>query len=131
MVVDSIICAPGRACSRTTSFTRLRAQITTSASPMSLAPRMVSRSGAPGPAPINHTLPKLPPLLREGYRREVRRLPTHNLGRLEHLLARDTQPRTVDCVLQPPGLLCNPQHLRHAAPTLVADHRLEARERLP
>src|SRR3712207_8262396 len=82
MVVDSIICAPGRACSRTTSFTRLRAQITTSASPMSLAPRMVSRSGAPGPAPINHTLPKLPPLLLEVYRREVRRLPAHHLGGL-------------------------------------------------
>src|ERR687894_2207787 len=131
MVVDSTICAPGRACSRTPSFTRLRAQITTSASPMSLAPRMVSRSGAPGPAPINHTLAKLPPLLREGDRREVRRLPARHLGGLEHLLALDPQPRAVDRVLQPPGLLRDPQHLCHPAPALVADHRLEAQQSLP
>src|SRR5918998_5617747 len=131
MVVDSTISAPGRACSRTPSLTRLRAQITTSASPMSLAPRMVSRSGAPGPAPINHTLPKLPPLLGEGYRREVRRLPAHHLGGLEHLLALDPQARAVDGALQPPGLLGDPQHLCHAAPALVTDHRLEAPQSLP
>src|SRR5918912_32050 len=103
MVVDSTTSAPGLACSRTSPFTRLRAQITTSASPMSLAPRMVRRSGAPGPAPINHTLPKLPPPPREGDRGEVRRLSfsSRDLGGPEHLLALDPEPRAVDGVAQP------------------------------
>src|SRR3712207_7599489 len=74
-----------------TLFRSLRAQITTSASPMSLAPRRVRRSGAPGPAPINQTLPKLPPLFREGDRREVRRLPPRRLGGVEHLDRKSTR----------------------------------------
>src|SRR5919199_6835973 len=131
MVVDSTTSAPGLACSRTSSFTRLRPQITTSARPMSLAPRMVSRSGAPGPAPINHTLPKLPSPLREGDRREIRRLPARHLGRLEYLLTLDPESRAVDGVIEPPCLLPDPQHLSHPAPPLVADHRLEAEQSLP
>src|SRR4028119_492143 len=59
MIVDSIISAPGAAYSRTPSWTRLLAQTTTSASPMSFAPRIVNRSGEPGPAPINQTLPPI------------------------------------------------------------------------
>src|SRR5918999_63806 len=121
MVVDSKISASGRACSRTPSFTRLLAQMTTSAAPMSLAPRIVSRSGAPGPAPMNQTLPKLPSPLRESDRREVRRLPTRHLGGVEDLLVLGPQPRAIDCVPEPSGLLSRPQHLRKAATALVAD----------
>src|SRR4028119_1634485 len=57
MVVDSTISASGEAYSSTPSWTRLLAQTTTSASPMSFAPRIVNRSGEPGPAPINQTSP--------------------------------------------------------------------------
>src|SRR3712207_2795934 len=103
-----MISASERACSRTSSLTRLRAQITTSASPMSLAARMVSRSGAPGPAPINQTLPKLPPPLREEDLREVRRLPPLDLGGIEPLLALDPEPRAVDGVPQPARLPGDP-----------------------
>src|SRR3712207_1459553 len=66
MVVDSTISAPGEAYSRTPSWTRLLAQTTTSASPMSREPRIVSRSGEPGPAPINQTLP---PIVRTSHSR--------------------------------------------------------------
>src|SRR3712207_6356430 len=59
MVVDSTTSAPGEAYSSTPSWTRLLAQTTTSASPMSREPRIVSRSGEPGPAPINQTLPPI------------------------------------------------------------------------
>src|SRR4028119_1863925 len=50
--------AAGEAYSSTPSWTRLLAQTTTSAPPISFAPRIVSRSGEPGPAPINPALPQ-------------------------------------------------------------------------
>lgn len=57
MVAESSTSAPSRACSRTSAWTRLAAQITTSASAMARAARNVSRSAAPGPAPTKVTLP--------------------------------------------------------------------------
>src|SRR5215204_6939824 len=131
MVVDSTILAPGRAYRRTSSWTRLLAQTTTSASPMSLAPLTVSRSGAPGPAPINHTLLKLrtPPAKDHGG--QVSSLSSHHLERRHHLFALDPEPCPVHRALQPSPLFSDPEHLPEPAPTLVADHRLEPGQRLP
>ena len=56
---ESMTSAPSRACSSTPGWTRLEAQITTSAAAMAAAPRKVIRSGAPGPAPMKVTLPVL------------------------------------------------------------------------
>src|SRR5919199_1236537 len=95
MVVDSTICAPGRAYSRTPGWTRLLAQTTTSASPMSLAPLIVSRSGAPGPAPINHTLAKLRTSHREDNGRQVGPFAPDHLERRHDFFALDPEPRPV------------------------------------
>src|SRR5215210_84934 len=131
MVVDSTISAPGRAYSRTPSWTRLLAQTTTSASPMSPAPLTVSRSGAPGPAPINHTLPNLGTPVCEDHGRQVRPLPPYHLLRGHDFFPFDPQSRSVHGPFQPSALLRDPEHLPDPAPTLVADHRLEPGERLP
>src|ERR687897_678208 len=111
MVVDSTICAPGRAYWRASSWTRLLAQTTTSASPMSLAPLTVSRSGAPGPAPINHTLPKLrtPPAKDHGG--QVSSLSPHHLERRHHLFALDPEPCPVHRAVQPSPLFSDPEYL--------------------
>src|SRR5215210_723200 len=130
MVVDSTISAFGRAYARTPSWTRLLAQITTSASPMSPAPRTVSRSGAPGPAPINHTLPKLRTPPGENYGGQIRPLAPDHLPRRHDFFAFDPEPGPVHGVLQPSSLLRDPEHLPEPAPALVADHRLEMGERL-
>src|SRR5215217_9420047 len=130
MVVDSTISASDLAYSRISSWTRLRAQITTSASPMSLLPLIVKRSGAPGPAPINHTLPK-PRTSTKNHGRQIHPLPPEHLPRRHDFLTLDPEPRTVHGALQPTLLLSDPQHLREPAPTLVANDRLEACERLP
>src|SRR3712207_7278133 len=126
MLVDSMISAPPRACSSTPSLPRLRAQITTSASPMSRAPRTVSRSGAPGPAPMNQTLPKLAAPPREDEGREIRALAPHYLGGPGHLFPLHTQPRAVDGLFEPPALGGDLQHLPKPAPALVAHDGLEA-----
>src|SRR5918995_6658145 len=131
MVVDSTIRAPGRAYWRTPSWTRLLAQTTTSASPMSLAPLTVSRSGAPGPAPINHTLPKLRTPPGKDHRREICPLSPHHLQCGHDLFPLDTEPGPVHGALQPPSLLSYPEHLPEPATALVADNRLEPGERLP
>src|ERR671915_468313 len=125
MVVDSTIWAPGRAYWRMPSWTRLLAQITTSASPMSLTPLTVSRSGAPGPAPINHTLPKLrtPPAKDHGG--QVSSLSPHHLERRHHFFALDPEPCPVHRAVQPSPLFSDPEHLPEPAPTLVADHSLD------
>ena len=54
---ESTISASSRAWARTRWSTRLDAQMTMSAAAMAAAPRWVSRSGAPGPAPTNTTRP--------------------------------------------------------------------------
>src|SRR5687768_3312009 len=131
MVVDSTILAPGRTYWRTSSWTRLLAQTTTSASPMSLAPLTVSRSGAPGPAPINHTLPKFRTPPGKDNRGEICPLSPHHLQRRHDFFALDPEPRPVHGALQTPSLLSNPQYLPESATSLVADHRLEPRKRLP
>src|SRR5215211_7700552 len=131
MVVDSTIWAPGRAYWRTSSWTRLLAQTTTSASPMSLAPLTVSRSGAPGPAPINHTLPKLRTPPGKDHCREICPLSPHHLQGGHDFFALDPESRPVHGALQPLTLLSDPEHLPEPAPALVADHRLEPGERFP
>src|SRR5829696_3905552 len=130
MVVDSTILAPGRAYRRTSSWTRLLAQTTTSASPMSLAPRTVRRSGAPGPAPINHTLLKLRTPPGENNGGQVSPLTSYHLPRRYDLLALDPEPGPIYSVLQPSTLLRDPEHLPEPAPALVADYRLVPGERL-
>src|SRR5215203_1752184 len=129
MVVDSTISAFGRACSRTSSWTRLLAQITTSAPPMSPAPLTVNRSGAPGPAPINQTLAKPETSSGEDNSRQIRSLTTDHLPRGHYFLAFDPEPGTVHGVFDPPP--GNPEHLPKPASALVANHRLEPGERLP
>ncbi|MFC7742038.1 hypothetical protein ACFQXA_15415 [Nocardiopsis composta] len=57
---ESTTSASGRACCSTSAWTRLAAQITTSASAMARAARMVSRSAAPGPAPTKVARPVRP-----------------------------------------------------------------------
>src|SRR5215203_5759025 len=131
MVVDSTISAPGRAYWRTSSWTRLLAQTTTSASPMSLAPLTVSKSSAPGPAPINHTLPKLRTPPGKDHCGEICTLAPHHLQSGHDFFALDPQPRPVHRALQPPSFLSDPEHLPQPATALVADHRLEPGERLP
>src|SRR5215212_1067767 len=125
MVVDSTISAPERAYARTPSFTRLLAQTTTSASAMSPAPLTVRRSGAPGPAPINHTLANLRTPIGEDHGRQVRPLPTYHLLRGQNFFAFDPQPRPVHGPFQPPAFLRDPEHLPEPAPSFVADYRLE------
>src|SRR5919112_3191306 len=95
MVVDSTIWASSRAYWRASSWTRLLAQTTTSASPMSLAPLTVSRSGAPGPAPINHTLLKLRTPPGEDHRGKIRPLSPHHLLRRHDFFALDPEPGPV------------------------------------
>src|SRR5215210_4651545 len=131
MVVDSTIWVPGLAYSSTPSWTRLLAQTTTSASAMSLAPLTVSRSGAPGPAPINHTLPKLRAPSGEDNGRQVSPLQPYHLRRWHDFFALDPEPRPVYSPLQPPSPLRNPKHFPEPASAFVADHRLEPGERLP
>src|SRR5829696_4866770 len=131
MVVDSTIWAPGWAYWRTTSWTRLLAQTTTSASPMSLAPLTVSRSGAPGPAPINHTLPKLRTPPTKDHCGEICPLSPYHLQGGHDFFVLDPEPRPVHGALHPPSLLSDPEHLPEPATSLVADHRLEPGERLP
>src|ERR671916_477208 len=121
MVVDSTMSAPGRAYCRMPSWTRLLAQITTSASPMSLTPLTVNRSGAPGPAPMNHTLPKMRPPPGEDNRRKISPLAPYHLGRREHFLSPDPQTSPVHRALQPPRLVRSVEHLPESAPPLVAD----------
>src|SRR4028118_134982 len=96
MVVDSTISASGEAYSSTPSWTRLLAQTTTSAPPMSLAPRIVTRSGEPGPAPINQTLPKPFRLSGKDDRRQVRPLPPVHPGRRDAFLAGEPAPGPLD-----------------------------------
>src|SRR5687768_12419633 len=131
MVVDSTILAPGRTYWRTSSWTRLLAQTTTSASPMSLAPLTVSRSGAPGPAPINHTLPKLGTPPGKDDCGEIRPFSSHHLQGGHDFFALDPEPRPVDGALQPTSLFGDPEHPPEPASALVSDHRLEPGERLP
>src|SRR5215210_8864181 len=131
MVVDSKIWAPGRAYSRTSSWTRLLPQITTSASPMSLAPLTVSRSGAPGPAPLNHTLPKLRTPPGKDHCGEICPFSPHHLQGGHDFFALDSEPGPVHGALQPTTLLSNPEHLPEPATPLVAGHRLEPGECLP
>src|ERR687894_1796625 len=131
MVVDSTISASSLAYSSMPSCTRLRAQMTTSASPMSLLPLRVSRSGAPGPAPINQTLPKPGSFLCKYHGRQVRSLLADHLARGHDLLASDAEPGTIHGMLQPSLLPRDPQHLSEPAPTLVAHDGLEPGERLP
>src|SRR5918999_1253761 len=131
MVVDSTIWDPARAYWRTSSWTRLLAQTTTSASPMSLAPLTVSRSGAPGPAPMNHTLPKLRTPPGKDHCGEICPFSSHHLQGGHDFFTLDPEPRPVHGALQPTALLSNPEHLPEPATTLVADHRLEPGERLP
>src|SRR5918994_4048343 len=131
MVVDSTIRVPARAYWRTSSWTRLLAQTTTSASPMSLAPLTVSRSGAPGPAPINHTLPKLGTPPGKDHCGEIRPFSSHHLQGRHDFFALDPEPRPVYGALQPISLLGDPEHLPEPATSLVADHCLETGERLP
>src|SRR5215218_5021028 len=116
MVVDSTIRASELAYSRTPSWTRLLAQTTTSASPTSLAPLTVSRSGAPGPAPINHTLPKLRTPICEDHGRQVRPLASYHLLRGHDFFALDPESRPVHGALQAPAPLRNPEHLPEPAP---------------
>src|SRR4028118_2295842 len=131
MVVDSTTSAPGATYSRTPSWTRLLAQTTTPAPPRSLPPRIVNRSGEPGPAPINQTLPMSLHLSAKDDRRQVRPLAPGHLGRRAYFFPRDTEPRAVDRAPEPPGLLSHPEHLGHPTPALVADDGLEGRQRLP
>src|SRR5215207_287389 len=131
MVVDSTIRAPARAYWRTSSWTRLLAQTTTSASPMSLAPLTVSRSGAPGPAPINHTLPKLRTPPDKDHGGEICPLSPYHLQGGHDFFVLDPEPRPVHGALHPPSLLSDPEHLPEPATSLVANHRLEPGERLP
>src|SRR5215217_3414497 len=118
MVVDSMISASGREYSMMSSWTRLLAQITTSASPMCLAPRTVRRSGAPGPAPINHTLPKLRSPPGEDNGGQIGPLATYHLSRRHDLFALDPEPGPVHGVLQPSTFLRNPEYLPEPAPAL-------------
>src|SRR5215217_5700104 len=113
MVVDSTIRAPARAYWRTSSWTRLLAQTTTSASPM------------------NHTLPELRTLPGKDHRGEIRPLSTHHLQGGHDFFALDTVPGPVHGTLQPTALLSGPEHLPEPATALVADHRLEPGECLP
>src|ERR687898_3351154 len=131
MVVDSTICAPGRAYWRASSWTRLLAQTTTSASPMSLLPLRVSRSGAPGPAPINHTLPKPGASSGKDHGGQIRSLPADHLTGRRDFLAVDAEPGAVHGALQPLLLLRDPQHFPEPASALVTHDRVEPRERLP
>src|SRR5918999_4680861 len=110
MVVDSTIWAPGRAYRRTPSLTRLLAQITTSASPMSLVPLTVNRSGAPGPAPINHTLPKLGTPPGKDHGGEIRPFSSHHLQGRRDFFTLDPKPRPVYGILQPTSLLGDPEY---------------------
>src|SRR5215210_7288568 len=109
MVVDSTISAFGRAYARTPSWTRLLAQITTSASPMSPAPLTVNRSGAPGPAPTNQTLPKPKAPSGEDNSRQIRPLTPYHLPRGHYFLTLDPEPGTIHGVFDP--TLRNPEHL--------------------
>src|SRR5215212_5595583 len=131
MVDDTTISAPGLAYSRTPSWTRLLAQTTTSASAMSPAPLTVSRSGAPGPAPINHTLANLRTPICKDHSGQVSTLPPYHLLRGHDFFAFDPEPRPVHSPLQPPTFLRDPEHFREPAPPFVADHRLEPGERFP
>src|ERR671920_411243 len=131
MVVDSTIWAPGRAYWRGSWWTRLLAQTTTSASPMSLAPLTVSRSGAPGPAPINHTLPKLRTPPGKDHCREICPLSPHHLQGGHDFFALDPEPGPVHGAFQPTALLSDPEHLPRPATALGADHRLEPGKCLP
>src|SRR5215213_11616356 len=108
MVVDSTISASSLAYSRTPSWIRLRAQTTTSASPMSLLPLRVSKSGAPGPAPINHTLPKPGAPSGKDHGGQICPLPADHLPRRRDFLTVDAEPGTVYGALQPPLLLSDP-----------------------
>src|SRR5215218_8055534 len=128
MVVDSTIWASSRAYWRASSWTRLLAQTTTSASPMSLAPLTVSRSGAPGPAPINHTLPKLRTPPGKDHGGEICTLPPQHLQSRHDLFALDPEPGTVHGALQPTALLSDPEHLPEPTTALVAHHCLEPGE---
>src|SRR4028118_2270094 len=96
MVVDSTTSAPGATYSRTPSWTRLLAQTTTPAPPRSLPPRIVNRSGEPGPAPINQTLPMSLHLSAKDDRRQVRPLAPGHLGRRDYFFARDPEPPPAD-----------------------------------
>src|SRR5919107_5789317 len=131
MVVDSMISASALAYSRTPSWTRLRAQITTSASPMSLLPLRVRRSGAPGPAPMNQTLPKPRASSGEYHGGQIRPLPADHLAGRRDFLALYAEPGAVHGALQPPLLLRDPQHFPEPASALVTHDRVEPRERLP
>src|SRR5918911_71786 len=95
MVVDSTILAPALAYRRTSSWTRLLAQTTTSASPMSLAPLTVNRSCAPGPAPINHTLLKLRTPPGKDHCGEICSLSPHHLQGGHDFFALDPEPGPV------------------------------------
>src|ERR687898_1808302 len=130
MVVDSTISASVLACSRTPSWTRLRAQMTTSASPISLLPLRVSRSGAPGPAPMNQTLPKRG-ASDEYHGGQISPLPADHLPGRRDFLTVDAEPGAVHGALQPPLLLRDPQHFPEPASALVTHDRVEPRERLP
>src|ERR1044072_9535265 len=105
MVVDSTISASALAYSRTPSWTRLRAQMTTSASPMILLPLSVRRSGAPGPAPMNQTLPTPGSSSGKYYGGQIRPLPADHLPGRRDFLAVDAKPGAVHGVIQPPLLL--------------------------
>src|SRR5215213_1246070 len=131
MVVDSTIWALSRAYWRAPSWTRLLAQTTTSASPMSLAPLTVSRSGAPGPAPMNHTLLNLRTPPGKDHCREICPFSPHHLQGGHDFFALDPEPGPVHGALQPTTLLSDPEHLPEPAAALVADYRLEPGERLP
>src|SRR4028119_710525 len=113
--------AAGEAYSSTPSWTRLLAQTTTSAPPMSFAPRIVSRSGEPGPAPINQTLPKPFRLSGKDDRRQVRPLPPVHPGRRDDFFAGDPEPGPVARAPRPPRPLRRGEHLRHPVSALVTD----------
>src|SRR5215211_8908776 len=98
---------------------------------MSLTPLTVSRSGAPGPAPINHTLPKLRTAPGKDQCGEICPLSSYHLRRTHDFFALDPEPRPVHRTLQPPSLFSDSEHLPEPAPAFVADHRLEPGERLP
>src|SRR5215211_6249286 len=131
MVVDSTILAPALAYRRTSSWTRLLAQTTTSASPMSLAPLTVSRSCAPGPAPINHTLLKLRTPPGKDHCGEICSLSPHHLQGGHDYFALDPEPGPVHGAFQSTALLSDPEHLPEPATALVADHRLEPGKCIP
>src|SRR5215208_7056580 len=98
---------------------------------MSLAPLTVSRSGAPGPAPMNHTLLKLRTPPGKDHCGEICPFSPHHLQGGHDFFALDPEPGPVHGALQPTTLLSDPEHLPEPAAALVADYHLEPGERLP